>query len=71
MKIRKPKIRIFNNIINMSKAPKWVKLKIAKLLLYCMDFNENDIVLYNELKLWIDTEMRPTTSNPNYWINKK
>lgn len=64
------KIRIFNNIINLSKAPKWVKLRIAKMLLHCLDLNDNDIVLYNELRLWIDTEMRPTTSNPNYWINK-
>jgi hypothetical protein len=36
----------------------------------------NDIILYNritsmmeELKLWIDTDGRPTTSNPNYYIN--
>lgn len=61
---------IFNKVINMSKAPLWIKLKIAKLLLYCMKLSDNDIVLYNELRLWIDTNGRPTTSNPNYWINK-
>jgi hypothetical protein len=30
---------------------------------------KNDIVLYNELKLWVETKGRPTTSNPNYHIN--
>ena len=30
---------------------------------------DNDIILYNELKLWIETNGRPTTSNINYWIN--
>jgi hypothetical protein len=30
----------------------------------------NDLILYNELKLWIETKGRPTTSNPNYWKNK-
>ncbi len=57
--------------INFSKAPKWFKLVIAKILLRCLSLAnlQNDIVLYNELKLWIDTEMRPITSNPNYWID--
>lgn len=30
----------------------------------------NDIILYNELSLWIETNGRPTTSNVNYQINK-
>jgi hypothetical protein len=29
----------------------------------------DDLVLYNELSLWIETEGRPTTSNPNYIMN--
>lgn len=43
---------------------------IAKILLKSLKDMPNDIVLFNELKLWIDTEGRPTTSNPNYHINK-
>lgn len=55
------------------KFPKWFKLMVAKILLRCLTLEnmENDIILYNELKLWIETKMRPTTSNPNYWTNKK
>jgi hypothetical protein len=55
--------------ITLNNSPMWFKLLIAKVLLRCMDLSVNDIVLYNELKLWIDTQGRPTTSNPNYWIN--
>lgn len=55
---------------NLSKLPMWVKIKIAKLLRRCLKNLTNDIVLYNELNLWIETEGRPQTSNANHWINK-
>jgi hypothetical protein len=52
----------------------WFKIFWAKCLIrMLLGFGEtypNDIVLYNELRLWIETKGRPTTSNPNYWINK-
>ena len=63
--------KILRKYTNLAKSPMWFKIRIAKILLRCMDLNHNDIILYNELRLWIDTEGRPTTSNPNYWINKK
>lgn len=58
--------------INWSKSPWWFKKMIAKLLLrmFKVEHMENDMILYNELKLWIDTDGRPTTSNVNYHINK-
>jgi hypothetical protein len=31
---------------------------------------DNDIILFNELSKWIETNGRPTTSNINYWRNK-
>ncbi len=58
----------------LHKLPFWFKLIWAKAFLYMFkgfgDTFDNDIVLYNELKLWIDTKGRPTTSNINYHINK-
>ena len=53
----------------MPKAPFWVKRFIAKLFIRCLNNLTNDIVLYNELNLWIETDARPQTSNPNHWIN--
>ena len=55
------------------KMPKWLQIKIAKILLasFRTEDMQNDIVLFNELKLWIETKGRPTTSNPNYWVNSK
>lgn len=59
--------------INWHNSPKWLKLMTARLLrrMFVIDNFQNDIILYNELNQWIETEMRPTTSNPNYWINKQ
>jgi hypothetical protein len=59
--------------VNWHNSPKWLKLLVARLLRRMLTINnwENDIILYTELNKWIDTEMRPTTSNSNYWINKK
>lgn len=53
-------------------APMRLKILIAKMLRGMMTIEnmQNDIVLYNELELYIKTYGRPTTSNPNYWINK-
>ena len=44
---------------------------IAKILLHSFKSGNmpNDIVLYNELQLWIKTDGRPSTSNINYHIN--
>ena len=57
----------------LGKSPGWFKLFIAKILVRMLTLENahNDIVLFNELNLWIRTNMRPTTSNPNYWINKQ
>lgn len=53
----------------MPKAPFWFKKFLAKLFVASLDDLTNDIVLYNELNLWIDTDGRPQTSNPNHWVN--
>lgn len=60
-------------IIPYHKFPRWFKLMVARVLIRCLSLEDlqNDIVLYNELNLWIKTKGRPTTSNPNYWVNKK
>lgn len=58
--------------MNLHKMPMRFKLIIAKAFVRTLNTGhlEDDICLYNELSLWIETEGRPTTSNPNYWINK-
>jgi len=60
--------------LKLYRLPMWFKLFWAKCFI-CMfrGFGptfDNDIILYNELRLWIETQGRPTTSNTNYWINK-
>lgn len=55
--------------INYAKFPMWFKIVVAKILLKSLKDLTNDIVLYNELKLWIETEGRPQTSNINHHIN--
>lgn len=57
--------------LNLAKLPMSVKIKIAKILRRCLKDLTNDIVLYNELNLWIETKGRPQTSNANHWINTK
>lgn len=56
------------------KLPFRIKLWWAKIFIQMFrGFGEtfdNDIILYTELRKWIDTNGRPTTSNINYWINK-
>ena len=54
---------------NAYRLPMWAKLFIAKVFIRCLKDLPNDIVLYNELNLWIETNGRPQTSNPNHWIN--
>lgn len=53
------------------KAPKCLKVLTAKVLYRMMTLEnlQNDIVLFNELDVYIKTNGRPTTSNPNYWLN--
>jgi hypothetical protein len=63
------------NKIPLYKLPMWFKLLWAKAFIrmfrgFGPTFH-NDLILYNELNLWIETKGRPTTSNTNYWINKK
>jgi uncharacterized protein YfaT (DUF1175 family) len=58
----------------MIKLPRPLRIWFGKCFLYMLgkwgtDEVKNDIVLYNELKLWVETKGRPTTSNPNYHIN--
>lgn len=59
---------------HLHKLPFQVKLWWAKQLLYMFKglgptFND-DIVLYNELSLWIETKGKPTTSSVGYQENK-
>lgn len=54
---------------NAPKLPMSIKVFIAKVFIRCLKDMTNDIVLYNELRLWIETNGRPQTSNPNHWIN--
>lgn len=62
------------NKLPLYKLPFWFKLFWAKCFLRMFDGLgpnlPNDIVLYNELSLWIRTKGRPTTSNINYHLNK-
>lgn len=63
------------NIIDIIPFPKFpfkFKLFVAKILIRCLRVDKlpNDIILFNELTVWIETEGRPTTSNVNYHINK-
>jgi hypothetical protein len=57
------------------KLPMKIKLFWAKIFIRMLQgFGEtfdNDIILFNELNKWIETKGRPTTSNMNYWINKR
>jgi hypothetical protein len=64
----------------LDKIPLWrlpfsVKLFIAKVFIRTLrgfgPTYPDDCILYRELSLWIETKGRPTTSNPNYWINTK
>lgn len=64
--------KLLNNL-PLYNLPMWFKLLWAKAFIrmfrgFGETFN-NDIVLYNELRLWIDTEGRPSTSNANYVMN--
>ena len=59
---------------HLHKLPFRIKLWWAKQLLYMFKglgptFND-DIVLYNELSLWIETKGKPTTSSVGYQENK-
>ena len=63
------KSKFWRLINNVSRLPMGVKLFIGKIFIRCLKDMENDIVLFNELTLWIETEGRPQTSNPNHWIN--
>lgn len=60
------------NKIPFYKSPFWFKLLLAKILIRTFKSGnmDNDIVLFNELNIWIKTKGRPLTSNPNYYINK-
>ena len=69
------KIDYILNKIPFYNLPMRVKLFWAKIFIRMFkgfgNTFDNDIILYNELKKWIETKGRPTTSNINYWINKK
>ena len=56
-----------------NKLPFWIKLWWAKQLIYMFKglgpTLPDDIVLYNELSLWIETKGKPTTSSEG-WKNK-
>lgn len=73
---KKPDVRhqILDRVLDklpLYKLPMWFKMLLAKILLRTMQLGDNEIILFNELRLWIETGGRPTTSNPNYWINKE
>lgn len=58
--------------LRLHKAPMKLKIILAKAFIRTLSvgYLENDICLFNELNLWIETNGRPTTSNTNYWLNK-
>jgi len=56
-------MKIFNNVVNLSRFPMWFKLAVAKTLLYCLQLSVDDIVLFNELKLWVDTKGKPNSAH--------
>ena len=43
----------------MPKTQFFIKMFLAKLLVRCLNNLSNDIVLFNELSLWIDTKGDP------------
>jgi len=51
-------------------TPFSLKIFIVKILIRMLKVDGNNIVLFNELQLWIETNGRPNTSNPNYIINE-
>ncbi len=56
--------------LHLYKLPFWIKLFWAKCLLnmfrgFGPTFND-DIILYNELNLWIETKGKPTTTILKY-----
>jgi hypothetical protein len=59
--------------MKLYKLPMWFKLFWAKCFIKMFrglgPTLYNDIILYNELKKWIETKGRPTTSSPDYWVN--
>lgn len=61
--------------LKLWKLPFKIKLFWAKVFIHMFrgfgPTYPNDLILYVELKKWIETEGRPTTSNPNYHINTK
>jgi hypothetical protein len=50
---------------NLIKLPRWFRILYGKVFIYMLgrigtnEF-ENDIILFNELRLWIDTKGKPT-----------
>ena len=67
--IQRIKTKFWKLMNNAYSLPMWFKLILAKIFVRCLKDMTNDIVLYNELQLWIETEGRPQTSNPNHWVN--
>lgn len=65
------KIEKILDSIKLYKLPIRFKILIAKIFIRTLKVEHatNDIILYNELSLWIETKGRPTTSNINYWKN--
>jgi uncharacterized protein YfaT (DUF1175 family) len=60
---------------SLIKLPRSFRILWGRIFIYMLgrigtDEFYNDVVLYNELRKWIDTQGRPTTSNINYYINK-
>ena len=60
---------------NLVRLPRSFRVFYGKVFMYMLgrigtDEFVNDMVLYNELKLWVETQGSPTTSNINYHINK-
>ena len=61
---------------NLIKLPRPMRIWWGKVFIYMLgklgtDEFYNDMILYNELRKWIDTDGRPTTSSVFYHINKK
>lgn len=68
------KIEKVLNTLPLYRLPFWFKLFWAKCFVRMFrGFGKtypDDLILYNELRKWIETSGKPTTTNPNYVIRK-
>lgn len=57
--------------LKLYRLPFSVKLFLAKCFIRMLRVGPDDIILYTELRDWIDTKGRPITTNKNYIAYQK